>query len=292
MIASSATAGQPGRPSTPDNAPSCMCAPAASRGSCACWAMTPSNALTYSSARRISTASCDAAAVVGEHPHAEPPSRPSRRARRAARRRSPTVTAPTGCTSHQAGLAAEPPDLLDDRGGVGDRVGVGHRDHGGEAAERRGPRSRSRSSRRPRGRARAGACAGRRGPGSATSPSASTTRRRRPAAVPGADLGDRHRRAPARRAASPRRASRAPSSTRSVVMPLAVASPAPSRSTRRAAVEHGHADATRRWRPARRSPSGRESATSAAISSPRFIGPGCITIACSGFSAGRSASRP
>ena len=37
-----------------------------------------------------------------------------------------------------AGLAAEPPDLLDDAGGVGDRVGVGHRVHGGEAA--RAPR--------------------------------------------------------------------------------------------------------------------------------------------------------
>ena len=38
-----------------------------------------------------------------------------------------------------AGLAAEAPDLLDDAGGVGDRVGVGHRVHGGEAAERGGP---------------------------------------------------------------------------------------------------------------------------------------------------------
>ena len=36
------------------------------------------------------------------------------------------------------GLAAEPPDLLHDAGGVGDRVGVGHRVHGGEPAERRG----------------------------------------------------------------------------------------------------------------------------------------------------------
>ena len=36
------------------------------------------------------------------------------------------------------GLAAQPPHLLDDTGGVGDRVGVGHRVHRGEAAERRG----------------------------------------------------------------------------------------------------------------------------------------------------------
>ena len=38
----------------------------------------------------------------------------------------------------QAGLLAEPPDLLDDAGGVGDRVGVGHGVHRGEPAERRG----------------------------------------------------------------------------------------------------------------------------------------------------------
>ena len=35
-----------------------------------------------------------------------------------------------------------------------------------------------------------------------------------------------------------------------------------------------------------------ESATSAAISTPRFIGPGCITMACSGSSAIRLASSP
>src|SRR6202044_271138 len=35
-----------------------------------------------------------------------------------------------------------------------------------------------------------------------------------------------------------------------------------------------------------------ESATSAAISTPRFIGPGCITMACSGSCAIRATSRP
>ena len=35
-----------------------------------------------------------------------------------------------------------------------------------------------------------------------------------------------------------------------------------------------------------------ESATSAVISMPRFIGPGCITMACSGIRAMRSPSRP
>ena len=57
MTASSATAGQPVSPSRPDSSPSFIWAPSVSRGSCACWATTPSNALTYSSARRISTAS-------------------------------------------------------------------------------------------------------------------------------------------------------------------------------------------------------------------------------------------
>ena len=57
MIASSATAGQPVSPSRAETSPSCICAPSVSRGSSACWAITPSNALTYSSARRISSGS-------------------------------------------------------------------------------------------------------------------------------------------------------------------------------------------------------------------------------------------
>ena len=57
MIASSATAGQPRIPRTPDMVPSFIWASSVSRGSWACWATTPSKALTYSSARRISTAS-------------------------------------------------------------------------------------------------------------------------------------------------------------------------------------------------------------------------------------------
>ena len=62
-----------------------------------------------------------------------------------------------------AGLRAQPPDLLDHAGRVGDRVGVGHRVHGGEAARRPRPGAGQRPSRCPRGRARAGGCAGRRG---------------------------------------------------------------------------------------------------------------------------------
>ncbi len=38
-----------------------------------------------------------------------------------------------------AGLPAEPPDLLDHAGGVGDGEGVGHGVHGGEAADGRRP---------------------------------------------------------------------------------------------------------------------------------------------------------
>ena len=100
--------------------------------------MTPSNALTYSSARRISDGVVDALAVVGEDPDA--------RGGVGHRAELGELLAlePDGDGTDRrdvavAGLAAEPPDLLDDAGGVGDRVGVGHRVHGGEAAERRGP---------------------------------------------------------------------------------------------------------------------------------------------------------
>ena len=57
MIASSATAGHPARPSSDDSRPSFICAPMVRRGSCACWASTPPKPLMYSSARRISSGS-------------------------------------------------------------------------------------------------------------------------------------------------------------------------------------------------------------------------------------------
>ncbi len=97
MIDSSATAGQPVRPSSPESAPSFIWAPSVRRGSCACWAITPSNALTYSSARRMSSGS-----------DTQNPS--SLKTRTFARDRAmapssassapfrPTVTAPIGCT--------------------------------------------------------------------------------------------------------------------------------------------------------------------------------------------------
>ena len=98
MIASSATAGQPRSPSRPESSLSFIWASSVSRGSCACWAMTPSKALTYSSARRISTASethlpssentrtrAALSAIAPSSASRSPP--------------SPTVTAPTGKTS-------------------------------------------------------------------------------------------------------------------------------------------------------------------------------------------------
>ena len=98
ITASSATAGQPRSPNRPESSLSFICASSVSRGSCACCATTPSNALTYSSARRIITAS-----------ETHLPSSENTRTRAAesaiapssARRwpPSPTVTAPTGKTS-------------------------------------------------------------------------------------------------------------------------------------------------------------------------------------------------
>ena len=141
MIASSATAGQPVRPSSPDSGPSFIWAPSVSRGSCACWAMTPSNALTYSSARRISTAS------ETQMPSSENTRTPAAESAIAPSSASRSPAEPDGDGADRlhvavAALAAEPPDLLDDAGGVGDRIGVGHRVHAGEAAPGRGPASR------------------------------------------------------------------------------------------------------------------------------------------------------
>ena len=70
----------------PPTTPSFICAPSVSRGSSACWATTPSNALTYSSARRISTRVGDRRARRRRRPAPGPRSRPSRPARPAARR--------------------------------------------------------------------------------------------------------------------------------------------------------------------------------------------------------------
>ena len=80
----------------------------------------------------------DALAVVGEDPHA------GRGVGHRAELGQPLAGQAHGDRAdreHVAvpGLAAQPPDLLDHAGGVGDRVGVGHGVHGGEAAEGGGP---------------------------------------------------------------------------------------------------------------------------------------------------------
>ena len=57
IIASSATAGQPVKPSFEETTPSFICEPTVSAGSCACCAIIPLNVFTYSSARRIKSGS-------------------------------------------------------------------------------------------------------------------------------------------------------------------------------------------------------------------------------------------
>jgi hypothetical protein len=81
----------------------------------------------------------DALAVVGEH--ADPGGRVGHRAQLG----QPLAAQADGDRAYREhvavpGLAAQPPDLLHHAGGVGDRVGVGHRVHGGEPAQRGGQR--------------------------------------------------------------------------------------------------------------------------------------------------------
>ena len=154
-----------------------------------------------------------------------------------------------------AGLAPEPPDLLDDAGGVGDGVGVGHRVDGGEAAER--------------GRAGAGLDglgvlaaglaqvrvqvdeAGQRDQAVGVDRSWRAAAARRP----GADLGDRRRRASSRSAGSPPSDRRRAAGSRSCAPRAASWSGLPTvagLARRRAAGRGRPSGRSRRWRPARR----------------------------------------
>ena len=97
-ITSSAIPGQPGSPSRPDSSPSWQqAAGPASAGSCECCETTPPNALTYSSARRITRASwthfpsSEKTFTAARERCISPSSASSSPAR-------PRVTAPTGCT--------------------------------------------------------------------------------------------------------------------------------------------------------------------------------------------------
>ena len=99
---------------------------------------TPSNARTYSSARRISRASATQwpSSENTRTPAAERAISPSSASSAPAR---PLLTAPTGTTWADPSRAAERGQVLGGLGGVGHRVGVGHGQHGGEAPARRRP---------------------------------------------------------------------------------------------------------------------------------------------------------
>ena len=99
--------------------------------------MTPSNALTYSSARRMSTGSCT------HLPSSENTRTCGRRLGHRAQLGEPLALEADGHGADRAhvdpaGVPAEPPDLLDDARGVLRRRGVRHRVHGGEPAHRGG----------------------------------------------------------------------------------------------------------------------------------------------------------
>ncbi len=98
-IVSSAIPGHPGRPRRPESSPSWQHAVGPARsGSCECWEMTPPNARTYSSARRITRGSwthlpsSEKTRTLARERAIRPSSASSSPAR-------PRVTAPTGCTS-------------------------------------------------------------------------------------------------------------------------------------------------------------------------------------------------
>ena len=140
-MTSSAMPGQPGSPSRPEISPSWQQAVGpASVGSWACWETTPPNALTYSSARRITRASCT---------HLPSSEKTRTRARDRAISPSSASSSPAqslgdgtdGLYVDQAGLATEVEDPQGGLGGVGHRRRVGHRQHRGEAAHRGGPRA-------------------------------------------------------------------------------------------------------------------------------------------------------
>lgn len=133
MIDSSATAYQPPSPSSAETMPSFIWAPSVRRGSWACWATTPPKAFTYSRARRMITASST------HLPSSEKTVTPSGGVVHGAEfgELLPLQADGDGADGLHvavAGLLAEPVDLLDDTGGVGDRVGVGHGEDGRESA--------------------------------------------------------------------------------------------------------------------------------------------------------------
>ena len=135
-IDSSAARGQPARPSRAALGPSWATAPAVSRGSSACWAISTPSPVAYSSARRITSGSCT-----------QMPSSENIRTCADAVRHQAHLGELLALQAHgdradrvhvdQADLLAAPPHVVGHHRAVGDRVGVGHREHRGVAAESR-----------------------------------------------------------------------------------------------------------------------------------------------------------
>ena len=132
---SSASAGIPGIPSREDHSPSCMCPPSASESTSQCCARRTSRSEAYSRARRMIPSSCT-------------PLPSSVKSRTPERRHLRHRGQPLPRTAHRDGArhlhsaqrrATQFLHLAHHGRRVDRRVGVGHRNHGTEAAQRSGP---------------------------------------------------------------------------------------------------------------------------------------------------------
>ena len=276
-ISSSASADWPAMPSRLDHSPSCMWPPAASVSSSQCCAKITPRSAAYSSARRMSAASCTPR-----------PSSVNSRTPSCCHLGDRRETLPRATDGDRSGdvhvaerrLRTEVEHLVHDRRAVDRGFGVRHRDDA-RCNRRARPRAiRSRPSRLPHVRADADACGGRRGQ---ARPRIRTRRgsgrrasRRRP---PRCD-----RRRPRRR---PRRGPGRVDDTTTLQHEISQ-----DRLLHRATSRGPPSAPRRRSRTCCVITARGRSATSAAISTPRFIGPGCITSACSGSRATRLRSRP
>ena len=140
MIASSATAGQPGRPSRAETIALVHLRALGQPGLLGVLGDHPVERLHVLQRPPHQPRIGDAVAVVGEDPH------PRRRVGHRAELGQALAGQPDRDRADrlhvdQAGLAAQPPDLLDHAGGVGHRRGVRHRADRGVAAQRRRPRA-------------------------------------------------------------------------------------------------------------------------------------------------------
>ena len=135
-IDSSAARGHPDSPSLAAVGPSWATAPTVSLGSSACWAISTPRPVAYSRARRITSGSCTqmpssenirtcaAPAAIMPISVSSAPA-------------SPTVTAPTGCTSTRPTCWPRCQTWSVTTGLSATGVGVGHREHRGVAAQSR-----------------------------------------------------------------------------------------------------------------------------------------------------------